>query len=79
MSNRTTCSTRIALAYKPKPVQGLYSYSHFEASDGSWIQIPLDKLSDIVFCPSDSEPFVKGASLHELEPTILTHMDAKGL
>lgn len=79
MTTRTICSTRIVLAYKAKAVQGLYTLLHFEASDGSWIQVPLDKCSDIVFCPSESEPFVRGASLQELESTILTHMDARGI
>ena len=51
MSERryTTPSVNVAMevqvqlgSFKPKAVQGLYAFEHFEAPNGMWIQLPAN-------------------------------------
>jgi hypothetical protein len=52
--------------FTAKHVQGLYSYSHFEAPDGAWVQIPIGGRGDVVYCASPSHPFKRFPTLAAL-------------
>lgn len=52
--------------FKTKHVQGLYSYAHYEAPNGAWIQVHLGNLS-VVYCPAPGAKFQHFANLAALK------------
>lgn len=57
--------------FKPKYIQGLYSYLHYEREDGAWFQVSIDtRRLEVTFMPYEGGKFRKYANLDELRKAL---------